>query len=129
MKIKEDAKINKVGLSGPSGRPYFDIQFDDDNVDRVYLKIRDDLLISRVFVVNDNNKPIRLSLDNLVLLYWINCSTCDIVYDVRTVYKNVVCYARDIFLIVNDKDYKYIAEKVNLGVGKSLDEGEEEEDE
>ena len=116
MKFKENAKIKKAGLSGPSGRTYFDIQFDDDNVDRVYLMIRDDLLISRVFVVNDdNNKPIKLSLDNLVLLYRIKCSTCDIAYDVRTVYENIIkYYVRDIFLILNDKDYNYIAENVNF---------------
>ena len=54
MNIKENAKINNIGISVSSGRPYFDIQFDDDNVDRVYLMIRNNSMISRVFVVNNN---------------------------------------------------------------------------
>lgn len=77
--------------------------------------IRNNSMISRVFVVNNNdNKLIQLSLDNFGLLQGIDGSTCDIAYDVRTFDENVVYYARDIFLIVNDKDYKYIAENVNF---------------
>ena len=70
-------------------------------------------MISRVFVVNNNdNKLIRLPLDNFGLLQGIDCSTCDIAYDVRTFDENVVYYARYIFLIVNDKDYNYFREKL-----------------
>ena len=123
MNIKENAKINKIGISVSSDRPYFEIQFHDVTFERVYLMIRNNSMISRVFVVNDNdNKLIQLSLDNFGLLHGIDCSTCDIAYDVRTFDENVVYYARDIFLIVNDKDYKYIAENVNF-------DDEEEEDE
>lgn len=114
MNIKEYAKINKIGISSSSGRRYFEIQFDDNNVKRVYLMLHKDLLLSRVFVVNDDNKPVKLSKDNLVLLDWIDCSMCDITYDVRAFYKDIIYYARDIILIVNDKDYKYIAEKVSF---------------
>ena len=61
-----------------------------------------------------SHSNIKLSLDDFGLLYLIDCSTCDIAYDIRTFDENVVYYARDIFLIVNDKDYKYIAENVNF---------------
>ena len=123
MIIEKGIKINKIGISVSSDRPYFEIQFDDTNVERVYLRIDNDSMISRVFVVNndDNNKLIKLSLDDFGLLYWIGCSTCDIAYDIRTFDENVVYYARDIFLIVNDKDYNYIAERATF-------DDEEEED-
>ena len=115
MNIKEGAKINKIGISVSSDRPYFEIQFHDVTFERVYLMIRNDSMISRVFVVNnDDNTLIKLSLDDFGLLYWIDCSTCDIAYDIRTFDENVVYYARDIFLIVNDKDYKYIAERATF---------------
>ena len=115
MNIKENAKINKIGISVSSDRPYFEIQFHDVTFERVYLMIRNNSMISRVFVVNDDdNKLIKLSLDDFGLLYWIDCSTCDIAYDIRTFDENVVYYARDIFLIVNDKDYNYIAERATF---------------
>ena len=54
MNIKECAKINNIEFHAPFGKKYFEIQFDDNNVERVYLRIDNDLLWSRVFVVNDN---------------------------------------------------------------------------
>lgn len=104
MNVKENAKINKIG-----------IKFHDVTFERAYLMIRNNSMISKVFVVNNNdNKLVQLSLDNFGLLQGVDCSKCDIVYDVRTFDENVVYYARDIFLIVNDKDYNYIAENVNF---------------
>lgn len=124
-KIKEiGEKINKqeaiervknIGISVSSDRPYFEIQFHDVTFERVYLMIRNNSMISRVFVVNnDDNTCIKLPLDDFGLLYWIDCSTCDIAYDIRTFDENVVYYVRDIFLIVNDKDYKYVAERATF---------------
>jgi hypothetical protein len=37
MIIEKGIKINKIGISVSSDRPYFEIQFDDTNVERVYL--------------------------------------------------------------------------------------------
>ena len=73
--------------------------------------MHNDLMLSRVFAVNNNHKPVRISKDDLVLLKRIDCSTCDIAYDVRIFDKNIIRYfARDIFIIINDDDYKYITE-------------------
>ena len=112
MNIKKGLKINKVEMTTRFGRQYFEIQFDDNNVERVYLMTHKGLLLTRVFVFDDNNKPIKLSKDNLVLLNGIEGKTCSIVYDVRTFDENIVRYfAIDIF-IINDKE-----EKVSFGVG------------
>ena len=127
MIIKKGIKINNIELSGPFYRKYFNIEF-GYRTEKVYLMINNDLMLSRVFVVNDNNKPIQISKDNLVLLYWIDCSTCDIAYDIRIFGENFTKYfVRDIFLIVNDKDYEFITEKVSLGVFDPFDEEEKDE--
>ena len=125
MKIKKGLKINKVELSAPFGRQYLEIQFDDNNVGRVYLTTHKDSLLTRVFVFDDNYKLIKLSKENLGLLNWMEGKTCDISYDVRTFDENIVIYFAIDMLIIYDKDYNYIAENVNLGVVGPFDEEEE----
>ena len=114
MKIKKGLKINKVELSAPFGRQYLEIQFDDNNVGRVYLTTHKDSLLTRVFVFDDNYKLIKLSKENLGLLNWMEGKTCDISYDVRTFDENIVIYFAIDMLIIYDKDYKYIEENVNF---------------
>ena len=77
-------------------------------------------------MINSNkNKPIQLSKYNLVLLDSVDCSTCDIAYDIRIFGENFTKYfVRDIFLIVNDKDYEFITEKVSLGFLDPFDDEE-----
>ena len=131
MNIKKGLKINKVELSAPFGRQYLEIQFDDNNVGRVYLTTHKDSLLTRVFVFddndndNDNYKLIKLSKENLGLLNWMEGKTCDISYDVRKFDENIVMYFAIDMLIIYDKDYKYIEEKVSLGVGESFEDMEE----
>ena len=115
MHVKEGLKINKIELSWPLDKKYFEINF-DNSVERVYLMTHEDLMLSSVFVVNNNHKPVRISKDDLELLERIDCSTCDIAYDVRMFGKNVIRYfARDIFIWSNDKDYEYITEHMEVG--------------
>ncbi len=111
MNIKENAKINKIKMSASVGRKYFEIQIDDTS-ERMYLMEVNGFILSRVFVVNSEKKLIKISEDNLVYLESIHDTTCDVTYDVRTFGENqrrVVI--RDIFLILDDIDYKYIAEQ------------------
>ena len=111
MNIKENAKINKIKMSASVGRKYFEIQIDDTS-ERMYLMKNDGVIFSRVFVINsEKNKPIKISEDNLVYLEGIHDATCDVAYDVRTFGENHRRVTiRDIFLILDDIDYKYFAE-------------------
>lgn len=121
MIIKKGLKINKIELSSSSGRPYFEIQFDDNKVERIYLMLHNDLLLSIVFVFDDNHRPIQISKDNLGLLQWIDYSTCDISYDVRMFDKNIIRYFV-IDILIRSNDTNFITEKVSLGVEDPFEE-------
>lgn len=100
MKIKEGVKINSIEMSAPVGKKYFDVQI-DDTVERVYLMESNDVMLSRVFVVNKEHKAIQISGDVLLSLDSEDYPTCDLTYDTRKFSKSFSkSYVRDIFLIM-----------------------------